>query len=304
MPQKLVRENTFFVFDKTEAARLEVDQGERFLVETYDARRGRLKTKDQIMSTAPDWKAVVPTVNPCTGPISVKGVKSGDAVKVSIHRIGVDPRGFIMLKTDMGICKHMVEETEAVFADVVDGRVEFDCGLTIPLRPHIGTLGTTPDQKTIATAFAGIHGGNMDCRQLDAGSVLYLPVFVDGAMLGVGDVHASQGNGELMGSAVEVCAEVEISVEKADGLKLDGPVVCNGSTVMAIASAPDLQDAVRLASVNMVELLTRYGGLSTKAALCMLSTLCDGGICQGADENLFSVAFVSVDKKYLPKFAF
>jgi len=302
MPQRLSRENSVYAFDKSAEPAMRVRLGEPFIIETYDARRGRLQRKDQVMSTAPDWSSARPQVNPCAGPVYVDGVKAGDTLKINVRRIDVERRGVTLLKREMGICKELVAETEAFFGEVCGDMVALDCGVSVPLRPHVGTLGAAPAGDSVPTAFAGTHGGNMDCRFLDAGAELYLPVFADGALISAGDVHASMGAGELMGAGIDINAEVELSVEKIEGIALGGPVVVSGGNVIAVASDPDLRGALKKASAHMVSLLTMIGGYSPKAALCLLSAVCDAGICQACDEGLFSVASVTVDVKYLKSF--
>ena len=299
--KKLTRDHYFYQFDPEQECPLWVEQGEHFWVETYDARRGRLQEHGQLETSAPDWNSSQPQTNPCTGPIGVTGLHTGDTVQISIHKILPDKRGFIIHKTNMGICKQLVDKSQVVFAEIGDDSLSLECGLSLPVRPHIGTLGIAP-QKPIATGFAGQHGGNMDCRYLEEGTTLYLPVQVDGGKIGIGDVHASMGCGELMGTGVETCAVVELSATGVPGIQLLGPVICTSSEVMTIGVADQLQEALEIASANMVDLLERYGRYSRISALSLLTTVCDAGICQGFDANIFSVASVSIPRQYLSLF--
>lgn len=297
----LTRDHSYYLFDSNQPCALWVEPGERFCVETYDARRGRLQEHSQLASSAPAWNTDQPQTNPCTGPIGITGLRAGDTVRISIHKIVPERRGFLVQKTDMGICKQLVDQSYAVFAEIADDRISLECGLSLPLRPHIGTLGITP-QRPVATGFAGPHGGNMDCRYLEEGTTLYLPVQVDGGLLGVGDVHASMGSGELMGTGVETCATVELSAQAAPEIQLQGPVVCTQSEVMTVGVAPQLQEALEIASAHMVDLLERYGQYSRCSALSLLTSVCDAGICQGFDAAIFSVASVSISRQYLSLF--
>jgi Predicted acetamidase/formamidase len=300
--ETLSRDHSFYLFDATLDCVLWADPGECFRVETYDARRGRLQKQDQLASTAPNWAESRPKTNPCTGPVGIRGLVPGDTVRIAVHGIELEKRGFIIHKTSMGICKQMVDEDVAVFATVDGDRITLECGIDIPVRPHIGTLGVAPAGQPVPTAFAGFHGGNMDCRFIEPGSCLYLPVFVEGAALGVGDIHASMGAGELMGTGVEICSTVTLSATRMEDISVTGPVVRTGDTVMTVASADQLQEALEKASTSMVDLLCRYGGFSKIAALSLLTTICDAGICQGFDESIFSVASVSIPSSYLPVF--
>lgn len=297
----LTRDNSFYSFDKGQECKLWIDPGEIGRIETYDCRCGRLQSHGQLFTTAPAWGTSQPQTNPCTGPIGVNGVIAGQTLRISIHKIDLEKRGFIIQKTEMGICKQLVKDTQVVFGEVCENFLDFECGLRLPIRPHIGTLGVTP-VKAVATGFAGEHGGNMDCRFLEPGSAIYLPVQVDGGMIGVGDIHATMGSGELMGTGVEISGAVELSAECAGSITIHNPVLCNGDCVMTIATAPQLQEALEIASADMVDLLERYGGYSRIAALSLLTSVCDAGICQGFDTNIFSVASVSVSCQHLPAF--
>jgi len=300
--QKLLRENCVYSLDKNEPPKLRVKQGEHFRMETYDARKGRLQRKDQVLTTAPNWGSEQPQTNPYAGPVYVEGVMAGDAIKVSIHDVTVEKRGFVVHKHDFGIACKFMEETEAVFGDVNGDRIDFDCGISIPLRPHIGSLGVSPAGAPVATGYCGRHGGNMDCRFLDKGSDIFLPVFVPGALLGAGDLHASMGCGELQGMAAEISGEVELSTEKAEGLQLECPVIRNGDELLVIGTDLDLRLAVEYASADMVKLLMKYGPMNKLSALTLLTTLCDAAICQSCDPSIFGVASVGIDKKYMPLF--
>jgi len=297
----LSEEHALYQLNKDVPCACTIEQGEQIVVETLDARGGRLKTHDQLMQTAPDYRDPIPKTNPCTGPMYVQGILAGDTVGVRLHGVRPHGTGFILHKREMGICKQMVEQNAVIFASLEETSAILESGLRIPLRPHIGTLGVTPLQP-IATAYAGVHGGNMDCRFLEAGSRLFLRTQVDGAMLAVGDVHASMGAGELMGTGIEINASVTLSVEKVD-VQIPGPVLRTEDRVRTIAADMDLQIALEQASCNMVHLLQEYGALSRKDALCLLTTICDSEICQSFDRDMFSVASVAIPASYLPAFS-
>jgi amidase len=297
--RKLSREDHFYVFNSQNQSVIAIDQNERIAIETYDTRGGRLTRGEEVMSSAPNWNDEVPKTCPCTGPISIQGVRAGDVIKISIHSIDVASRGFVILKDSMGICKQMVPEPVAMFCELKDGHIKLDSSVTIPLRPHIGTIGTTPYSQPVGTAFAGIHGGNLDCPFIEAGSEVYLPVFVDGALLGVGDLHASMGEGELMGCGVEICGTVELSVCSIPLLQLKRPVIRSRSKILSLARDRDVRTAIQTASIDMIDLLERYGDLSRQAALALLTTVADVKVCQVCDEELDAVAAIAIDESYL-----
>jgi amidase len=300
--QKLFRDDCIYALDRDEPPKLRVKEGEHFRMETYDARRGRLQTKDQVLTSAPSWGTEQPQTNPYAGPVYIEGVSPGDVLKVSVHDVAVAPRGYVVHKRDSGVAHKMVAETVAVFADVNGDQIDLDCGISIPLRPHIGSLGVTPADKIVATGFAGRYGGNMDCRFLDNGSDVFLPVFVRGALLGAGDLHASMGGGELQGQGIEISGEVELSAKKVPGLKLDCPVIRHGDELLVIGVDRDLRLAIEYAATDMVQLLMQYGPMNKLSALSLLTTVCDTSVCQSCDPAIFGVVSVSIDKKFVPEF--
>jgi len=300
--KKLLRDQCIYALSKDETPKLTVKQGEHFLLETYDARKGRLQRRDQVLTSAPAWGTDQPQTNPYTGPVYIEGVKAGDVIKVTVHSMSVAERGYVVHKHDFGVAYRLVDETDVTFATVNGDKIDLDCGLTIPLRPHIGSLGVTPAEGSVATGFCGRHGGNMDCRFFGAGSDIFLPVFCDGALLGAGDLHASMGCGELQGMAVEIPGEIELSVEKIDGMKLNCPVIRYEDELLVIGADIDLRLAVQYASEDMVALLMEYGSMNKMSALTMLTAVCDAAVCQACDPSIFGVVSVNVDKKWVPEF--
>ncbi len=311
--KRLTKEHCFYVFDKSRKPELFVQQGESFQLETLDCRGGRLLKHEDVISTAPDWFGGELRTNPCTGPVYVQGLRAGDTLCVRVEDIQVSDRGFIILKTDMGIAKRMVDETKAVFATISGDEICLETGVRLPLRPHIGTLGVCSN-SSIPTGQAGSHGGNLDARELEKGALIFLPCEVDGALLAAGDVHASMGKGELMGTGVEIGSVVTLSARSANTVDVRLPVIFQNDTVTVIGTADQLQEALEKAAAELVRLLIKYGivncdqepvsyGMSVDEALSLLTAYSDAGICQGFDQEIFSVASVCISSKRLPVFA-
>lgn len=297
--KKVNKESYFFEFNRENDPVLNVLQDEYFLMEVHDVRRGRLMTNDQVVSSAPDWNEDIPKTCPCSGPAFFEGVKAGETIKITIHDIQVSSKGFVLLKESMGICKEMVAEPIAIFGKLEKGIIKLDCGLEITPRVHIGTIGTTPRQK-IATAFPGDHGGNLDCPWIKSGSELYLPVYFDGALLGLGDLHAAMGEGELMGAGVETGGVVLLSGRSVPEVKVERPVVRTRSEVITLASGRGIREAVKTAAKDLIKLLVSYGNISQLAALTLLTASANVKVCQMCDENLDAIVGIAIDKKYLP----
>ena len=156
----------------------------------------------------------MPFVNPQNGPIMVEGAEKGDALAVYIESMeprGDNPRGTCAMIPEFGaltgtsltatLNQPLPERVRKVNLDAE--HVYWSDRVTLPYRPHIGTLSTSPELDSINSLTPDNHGGNMDLPDMGPGSVTYLPVRTAGARLFIGDAHACQGDGEVCGTAVE-----------------------------------------------------------------------------------------------------
>jgi amidase len=131
--------------------------------------------------------------------------------------------------------------------------------MVLPLDPMVGCFGTAPPGgQFIASATAGRYGGNMDYRGFRAGTTVYLPVFVEGALFHLGDVHALQGDGEIVGTGIEVCAEVQFSVRVVKK-KIDWPRAEDAQEIMTVANTRPLEQALQEATTEMLHWLLELG---------------------------------------------
>jgi acetamidase/formamidase len=127
----------------------------------------------------------------------------------------------------------------------------------------VGCVGVAPQRnQAIGTGRSGAHGGNMDYNRIREGTTVYLPVFMPGAMLYVGDGHAAQGDGELTGSAMEVPLELEFTVDLIEGTWLDAPRAEDSNDRMAIGIAGSLDEATRLATTDLARWIEKDYGLT------------------------------------------
>src|SRR5699024_2115848 len=104
-------------------------------------------------------------------------------------------------------------QSKISIALIENNSIFFDFGIKIPVRPMIGTIGVAPSKEPVSTLYPGDHGGNMDLNEIHIGSIVYLPVFVRGALLSLGDIHASMGDGEVTGTGVEIGATIHTQIE-------------------------------------------------------------------------------------------
>ncbi len=238
-----------------------------------------------------------PGPHPVTGPIHVEGAEPGDVLEVRILDIelmvpfgvsGFLPGGGTL--PDRFPYGHL-----ALVRFSPDGRTsEIVDGVTVPLAPFFGTIGVAPPALSgrISSGPPAAHGGNLDLKELGAGATLYLPVHVPGGLLSIGDGHAVQGDGEASGTAVETSLRgtFEIVLHKRQGgdaanagHRLRWPRAETPSHYIAIGLDPDLDEAARLATNEMVDFLVAEKGLSPEDAYIVCSLAVDLRVTQLVD---------------------
>ncbi len=160
--------------------------------------------------------------NPATGPLYVEGAMPNDALKVTVLDIEVDDKGVMVNYPDCGTTLPNNKPRTKVFS-IKDGKTMFN-DIEIELVPMIGVIGTAPNDKDVPTGHVFENGGNMDSRLNKSGAAIYLPVNVEGALLSMGDLHASMGDGEMVGTGIEVAGKVKVQVEVIKNADLKWPI--------------------------------------------------------------------------------
>jgi amidase len=211
---------------------------------------------------------------PVTGPVFVEGARPGDALRVEIRAIDLPTgRGVVMALPGLGVMgnENTTFTTKLVTYD--NKHVYFNDRIKIPVRKMVGKIGTAPRERAWSSA-PGPHGGNLDNTHIGEGSLVYLPVSVDGGLLYVGDLHAAQGDGEPF-SGVESEGDVVLSAEVERGLAIENPVVVTAEAVVTCGAGVTLEAAVQNATRDAIRLLEAELRLS-HAEACMLCTIgCD-----------------------------
>ena len=228
--------------------------------------------------------------NPLTGPFYIEGAMPDDTLvihfkKISLNRDwahsgqslisnSVTPFYLRGIKNaDFSPGRWKIDKTRGVA--LLEKPTEGLKNLAVPLSPMVGTVGVAPhsDQAVMARD-SGRHGGNLDYNQIKEGATVYLPVFVPGALLMIGDGHAAQGDGELTGDALETSLEVEFTVSVIPGKFLINPRVENDEYIMAVGIDGDLKVALQLATSELARWLeSDYSLNSTEVALVLGSTM-------------------------------
>ena len=257
---------------------LTINPGDRVIVETRDAFEGAIQTEQDM----PSAKLTMPFVNPQNGPIMVAGAEKGDALAVYIETMdprGPNPRGTCCMIPEFGaltgttytalLNDPLPEIVRKVNVD--EQHVYWSERVTLPYKPHIGTLSCSPEIDSINSLTPDSHGGNMDLPDMGPGSITYLPVRSPGGRLFIGDAHACQGDGEICGVAVEYPSTTTIKVDLIKGWTIDWPRLETEEVIMAIGSTRPLEDATRIAYRELIRWMVSAYGFDQWDAYMMLS---------------------------------
>ncbi len=261
--------------DHPPAAR--VPSGGMVVFETMDCYGNQIRSEElDFTSTKRDFN------NPATGPLYVEGAEPGDILKVEILDIRVANQGVMAVRPGAGALGDVWQSPRVKVIPVENGEAVFNDKLRLPLDPMIGVIGTAPLTE-IPTTTPHAHGGNMDCRRIVKGATLYLPVFVAGGLLSMGDLHGVMGDGEIVICGVEMEGEVTVKVEVIKHRCLPLPLLVEGNDCMAIASARTLDQAASDVTHSMHRFLVDEVGVDTHEAGMLLSLIGQLRICQIVD---------------------
>jgi len=274
---------------------LRIKPGDRVVTKTADA-------------AGVDWngKTVASGPNPQTGPFFVEGAEPGDMLVVTIEKLEtnrataysssllapytVDPAA---------IAARVDREARRITwtIDKVRGVARLDMpdvqpgGLELPLKPMLGCVGVAPARKeAISTSTPGPFGGNMDYASMSAGAKLMLPVSEPGALLYLGDGHARQGEGEVVGTGLETSMDVEFSVDLVKKKALGWPRLENDTYIMVLGSARPLIEALQHATTELQKWLMADYSYTERGAQAFMGQAAEYEIANVVDPNFTVVA--------------
>ena len=273
VPKKLI-----YSMSATHKPVLSVPSGSTLVFETCDCFEDQI-TSEQTPFQALDWARI----NPATGPVFIEGADPGDMLEVKIEKIEIRDHGVMVTGPDMGVLGDELTENSIRIIPIRQGKAFFTENVELPLNPMIGVIGTAPLSEDISCGTPGTHGGNMDCKVIGEGTILYLPVNVPGALLALGDLHAAMGDGEVSVCGVEVSGEVTLSVMVIKGKEWQLPFLKTSKAIYMIASEKSLDEATLRATKNMVHFLVNECALSNYDAITLLSIAGNLQICQIVD---------------------
>src|SRR5215813_4221454 len=222
-----------------------------------------------------------------TGPVFVEGAEPGNVLEVKILSIefAIDYgyngcSGFLPENCERG------RPAKIIPIDVKKRTAEFAPGIVIPLRPFFGSLGVAPAPAAgrVSSNPPGRHAGNLDNKELVAGSTLYIPVFAPGALFEVGDGHVAQGDGEVDQTAIETSLRGRVQLTIRKGMKLNFPRAETATDYIAMATDPDLTVATKNAIQEMVDFLVETRGLTKHQAFQLVSIAGNVAVTQLVDK--------------------
>ena len=226
-----------------------------------------------------------------TGPIYVEGAEPGDVLEVRIERVELAlPYAYNAFGRTSGFIPedYPYDRMRIIPLDARAMLARFAPGIDVPLRPFFGSIGVAPPAALgrVSSAPPGMHAGNLDNKELVAGTTLFIPVHVRGALLEVGDGHAGQGDGEvdITGLETSLTGTFTIVVQKA--MRLTWPRGETPTHWIAMGADKDLVTATKIAVRQAIEFLQREKGLSADDAYMLTSVACDVRITQLVDGNV------------------
>ncbi|MFQ5759202.1 MAG: acetamidase/formamidase family protein [Candidatus Bathyarchaeia archaeon] len=272
-----------------------VKPGELVLFETEDALGGQIRTEETSLDEL-DWSRV----DGATGPVFVEDIEPGDTLVVEILDIKVKEKGVIVTVPKYGILGGKQFNSSTKIVRISKGYIHFDEDVRVKANPMIGTIGVAPEWGGIPSGSLGKHGGNMDVKELTAGTKLYLPVFAEGALFAVGDLHAVQADGELCVSSVEVAGEVILRFSLIRGKKPEWPILETHDAYAFLACGDTPDKAAVFAAEAAVEAFMREYNWSFEKAYMFGSLAIDLEINQVVDPKkgvraVMSKDFISLD---------
>ena len=289
-------------FSAAHAPVLRIKPGDKVVTYTIDARG---------MDSAGVQRGRGP--NPETGPFYIEGAEPGDTLVVHLLRLETnratgfsasllapytaDP-AFLRLEAlrEPKNANWLIDKQKGVA--YLDPNEYLGPRFELPLRPMLGCVATAPaNQAAIPTSFPDNFGGNMDYNGMGAGATVMLPVFEPGALFFLGDGHARQGDGEVLGSAIETSLEVEFSVDLIKGKKINWPRLENEDFIMVLGSSRALNEALQHATTELMRWLMESYGFDERGASLLLGQGMEYDISNVVDPEFTIVA--KMRKRYL-----
>lgn len=279
MVKKVAREQIHFSFSKSFQPVVRVLPGEKVIFETQDALCGTApRGRNEIF---PDLD--LSRVNPVTGPVEIESAEKGDTLVIEIEDIKLASYGSIQAFRNIGPIPGFVDQNRTRTIEIKEELSIFDSHIKLPIRPMVGTIGVAPAEGEVWAVHPGPHGGNMDNNEIRTGVKIYFPVFVDGALFSLGDVHANMGDGELPGAGIDIRADVTIAFDVWKGKHIERPIIETENAYIVTSNARSFNEASRIATQEMIRLLQAGLGVDPIEAFWLIGAAGNLAVCQACN---------------------
>ena len=301
---------SYFVGPDVEPA-MELSSGSEIVFETVDCFSERVRSAEDTFGSFEESLDVVPGWNPVTGPVFIKDAHPGDLLAIDILEIRLPSTGATSYVPKLGMLSSPYQLSDDLKPDTRICQIEGDHvylptrrgDIAIPVSPMIGTISVAPRQERIASfKYGAEHLGNVDCKEITTGNRLILPVNTEGALFGLGDVHAVQGDGEISCVAIEVSAEVTVRINvvpKKDAQYIGCPQI-NGSEFIGSIGChfgEPISDNIKHAYFDLIQRLKVHHGFSIMDAYHLLTQVGEVRVCQVLGD--FQAAMAKVKRCFI-----
>jgi acetamidase/formamidase len=304
---KLSAEPTHSVWDRALEPRLRIASGEDVQIECVDASGGQVYPG----MPAEEFQGIDRTrIHALTGPIWIEGAEPGDVLQVDVLATQHRGWGWSSVIPGLGFLKQRYTEPFLFHWQLDGNETRSLAPAVLPVRPFLGVMGVArAEEGKFRTRPPGSFGGNLDVRELCAGSKLYLPVYNEGALFSCGDGHAAQGDGEVCINGIECPLDATLRFQLHKQQPLAGPIVesseavapdTRGDAWVVVESAEDVAVAARAATNRMVDLLMSRWGMGEVEAYILCSVALKLRLSQVVNEPMFTVSG-AIAKQILPE---
>jgi acetamidase/formamidase len=278
---KIDKDTFHYLWNNKHKPALHIKSGDRVKFEVNEVASWQITKKSKIEDLV---KLDEGKLYPLAGPVYVEGASAGDALSISIENIKTADWGWSAIIPGLGLLPEFKEHYLHIW-DLSKRKTtaNFKRGIKVPLGPFCGVMGVAPKESgEFSVLPPGHHGGNMDIKHLTEGSKLVLPVWNDGALFSVGDLHAAQGDGEVCVTAIECPGTVTLKFNLIKNAKISTPRFFTSPKsqsrtprFVTTGIASDLMEASREAVRNMIEHLVGHHRLRKEEAYILCSVAAD-----------------------------
>ena len=281
--QTISKEHVVRTFDANHAPVARVRPGEVFVMETNDRFRE--------WNDGKAWPMEQLTV--MTGPVFVEGAKPGQVLAIDI--LDIRPTlgfGYVITIPGYGVFKDQVEFRKKI-VPIEGNQIRYNETLSLPFIPNVSKIGLAPAHGSLPSSAVGAFGGQLSNSQLGPGSTVYLPIFIEGGLLTIEDVHAKMGDGEVAASAVEIAAEVTLRCRIANELPLSHPLVITQKEVVTMGDGDTVETAANIAIDRLAHIMMDRMHIDITEAAMLVSIAADVRISEMGSPHRYARAAIA-----------